>query len=283
MRRTINIIIIVVLFFSMSYAQNGLQGTIHGFHVGILGEGNVAQKMSVTPTHGQWPVPTAHATMGWKTGVEFSYHFARYFGASLGIAVGSIAPYKFSISFPNEDFSGTGNEPFPFKKSELVRFQVPLKVEFHTPLSGNWSLFGAIGANLLNVVEAIDAARRAPAPSQFIGIGNTIYGEILGEDGLERVFYAHIIEQDRQKMTADMTLNVGVYYRLPYADLIRLSIISSFSFKDRMTGRYEFPVLDAGGIITCRHNYIGLEFAYLHGFKTKAERVLQKQKKGEDQ
>ncbi len=284
MKRTFFISAIVVLFFSMSYAQNGSQETIHGFHVGVLGEGSVSQKISVTPTHGQWPIPAAHATMGWKTGVEFSYHFVRYFGVSLGFAVGSIAPYKFDVCFPNEDFFDAENSFFPFlKKNELVRFQLPLKVEFHTPLYGNWSLYGAVGVKLLNIVEAFDAACRAPEAGNFCGLEDYFYGDILVEDKPERVFFASISEQDRQKMTADMTLNLGVYYRLPYADLIRLSIVGSFSFKDRMAGYYEFPTREAGGVITCRDNYIGLEFAYLHGFKTKAERVLQRQKKGKDQ
>ncbi len=47
-----------------------------------------------------------------------------------------------------------------------------------------------------------------------------------------------------------------------------------------MTGKYTY--LDSpyeSGTISYRHNYIGLELAYIHCFKTKAQRAAAKAKK----
>ena len=70
-----------------------------------------------------------------------------------------------------------------------------------------------------------------------------------------------------------MQLNLGIYYRLPYNDLLRLSVLANVAFKDRFQGWYEYLLQDdAYGALSYRHNHIGLELAYIHSFKTRAGR-----------
>ena len=78
-------------------------------------------------------------------------------------------------------------------------------------------------------------------------------------------------ELDGDKIRADLQLNLGFYYRLPYNDLIRFSILANYSFKDTFHGDYTFLQVDnAYGTYSYRHNHIGFELAYVHCFKKKA-------------
>jgi len=44
----------------------------NGFHIGITGEGNVAQRMSIIPLSGTTPAPMAVPSLGWNAGMEFA-------------------------------------------------------------------------------------------------------------------------------------------------------------------------------------------------------------------
>ena len=46
----------------------------------------MAEKLSVHRLAGDLPEPKAYPTLGWKAGVEFSYHFCDYFGVVANFA-----------------------------------------------------------------------------------------------------------------------------------------------------------------------------------------------------
>lgn len=68
------------------------------------------------------------------------------------------------------------------------------------------------------------------------------------------------------KVKADLILNMGFTYRLPYSDLIRLSMTTNISFTDDLTGEYNFVGTTTSGSYHYRHNLLGLEIAYIHCF-----------------
>lgn len=67
----------------------------NGFHLGVNVEGNVAEKLSVHRIVGDLPEPKAYPTLGWKAGLEFSYHFCDYFGFSVGLDIGTTSQLAF--------------------------------------------------------------------------------------------------------------------------------------------------------------------------------------------
>jgi hypothetical protein len=64
-----------------------------GFHVGITGQAEFINKPSYVALTGSDPAPKGRWTTGWETGIEFSYHFAKYSGISLGINYGTMLSY----------------------------------------------------------------------------------------------------------------------------------------------------------------------------------------------
>ena len=72
------------IFFACTFSAFGqtTERNLDGWHIGIIGEGNVAQKISVTPHSTSYVPFKAVPMLGWKVGAEFSYHFAKYFGVS---------------------------------------------------------------------------------------------------------------------------------------------------------------------------------------------------------
>ena len=94
------------------------------------------------------------------------------------------------------------------------------------------------------------------------------------DTGEMELFYKDILQNNEgYRIRTDMTMNMGIYYRLPFSSLIRASICMNFSFKERLSGYYEFPADNTYGTLTYLHNYIGLELAYLYCFRTKAQKT----------
>lgn len=93
-------------------------------------------------------------------------------------------------------------------------------------------------------------------------------------------FESFLEEELGHKIQLDLLLSIGVYYQLPYNDLIRASLIGNFSFNDKLKGNYEYPLANTSGTMSYRHNHIGLELAYIHCFRTKAQRAAWRASKG---
>ena len=76
MKKSIYIIIICMFLLPVLHGQEEHTNFPDGFHIGITGEGNFAQRMNIIPIGTGYVDPISAPTMGWQTGVEFSYHFA---------------------------------------------------------------------------------------------------------------------------------------------------------------------------------------------------------------
>ena len=78
-----------------------------------------------------------------------------------------------------------------------------------------------------------------------------------------------IAEQNPMKLKTDLLLNIGFTCRLPYSDLIRLSLLANFSLSNDVYGTYSYPIRQTSGTLSYRHNLIGMELAYIFCFEYK--------------
>ncbi len=149
---------------------------------------------------------------------------------------------------------------------DVYAFQIPIKAEFHYPiLQSNFFFYGALGVNLINVRESI--------LSKIIGENLFSWHVFSGGHDPTSPYKHYLEELDGDKVRADLQLNLGFYYKLPYNDLIRFSILANYSFKDTFHGEYTFLLVDnAYGAYSYRHNHIGFELAYVHCFKKKSQK-----------
>lgn len=232
----------------------------NGWHIGITGEVNLAQRMSVIPlVTGDAPAPRAKPWVGGRGGIEFSYHFAKYFGVSIGLDYGTTTQYNIA----EWDDCPTGY--FFLSPDYFSNFQMPIKLEFHYPFqNSDFSLFCAAGVNLVDVLQSI--------------IYNCRYRNMPGGEGMfcwiftysyKHMKYFHAVYDDNgYKLKVDMQLNLGAYYRLPYNDLLRMSLCANIAFRDKAQGYYKYDTAHlSSGALCYRHNYLGLEVAYAHCFK----------------
>ena len=263
-------------------AQKNSSSFPNGFHIGITGEGNIAQKMAVIQTSGSWPEPISHPALGWKTGLEFSYHFAKYFGVSVAAVYGTVAQIKYDVYCPLFEYFGVEDRYDPAGNTQLCRFQIPVKFEFHTPLAKNFSFCGSIGMNIKNITSAIRYAYLKERLPLDVAVSLCNYRMLHSSNVINNPYYfeSFLEEELGHKIQLDFLLSIGVYYQLPYNDLIRASLIGNFSFNDKLKGIYEYPLANTSGTMSYRHNYIGLELSYIHCFRTKAQRAAWRESKG---
>ena len=257
-------------------AQQDNRSNIDGWHLGIVGEGNIAQRMSVSPltaTPLSTIVPKAHPALGWKAGIEASYHFAHYFGFSVGIHFGSVSQMELG-------YVHNGAYEKPYASFRDSRIQIPIKFEFHSRLGNSHFLFySAIGVNVNNVVEAIATKADENRNQKLTGDKGTAGHDYcwtvtwLDEDD-NMSFRSEIQDKHGHQVNASALFDLGFYYELPYGDLIRTGLAANLAFRDRFTGFYDSydNGLHSNGALSYRHNTIGLEFSYIHCFRNKAQR-----------
>lgn len=267
-----------------SYAQKSADPLFpNGFHIGLRGEGYLISSLKFTPYNGSNAI-YADPCLGSKAGIEVSYHFARHFGVSLGIDYGTtLHSGSRHINIPlSQYYEGMEDQVTTFGVYDVIhQFQIPLRMEFHFPLyNSNWMFCSAVGVNFVNVFETIGYAVSKKNFFPNSSVSDIFTVSIQKENENEIPVLEGELSRPKEmtrKLEADLFLNLGVYYRLPYNDLIRFQAVFNYSFKDRMTGKYTYLATpNECGTISYRHNYIGLELAYIHCFKTKAQREAAK-------
>ena len=226
----------------------------NGFHLGMVQTISVAPAMSVIPDGNSLSTLRSKAAFGGKIGIECSYHFAKYFGFSIGLDYGTCLQYNL------KEFDAAGNlfdnKRWPLKSVRLADFLIPVKFEFHYPVSKSILFYGSLGVNLKNIYVL--------SPQT----GNIIYG------GLHNGTSLYINMKEYERFGADLLMSMGIYYRLPYNDLLRFGIAANLAFRDKLQGYYQFQNEgNAGGTLSYRHNHIGFEFGYIHCFRTKEQKA----------
>ena len=237
-----------------------------GWRIAIAGEGTLSQRINFIPMYDNEFIPLGIPAVGGKVGAECSFHFAKYFGVSLGFYYGTVAQFKLKY-YHNGEYEKPG---FAFRNA---RFQVPIKMEFHSPIgSSGFVLYGAIGVNLNNIAESIavkiEENRLQETGTDGVDARDPYCMKVewsAGEDG--EVFQGNMRDDNGYRVGVDALMNFGCYYFFPYGDAIRMGLSAQYSFNNKFKGHYSIPYLHSEGTATYRHNCLGIEVAYVHCFK----------------
>lgn len=277
MKKTLFYALLFIFVFAAlrSSAQTAhYQAVPNGFHLAILGEGNFAQSMNAMNVAGSCPQPATAPAMGWKSGVELSYHFLDYVGVSVGFTYGTRRQLQYHPILYDDQ---TIEDVFPSTKWYAHDFQIPIKLSVSVPFNEHWALFAATGVNFRNIATAIgyaNAAKQGDAAAEYYAYRHGLvergrHSCGAGDMDPYNVYEYTLAEQKPGKLKTDLLLNVGFTYRLPYSDLIRVSLLANFSLGNDVCGTYVYPLRQTNGALNYRHNLMGMEVAYVLCFKYK--------------
>lgn len=274
MKSKIKFAILLLLFFPTIISAQSSSMNLNGWHLAILTEGNIAQKISVLQHQGDYPQPVAHSAWGWNTGIETSFNFANFYGVSIGFCYGTSAQYKFDIPYANE--SNLLINYISTNTFQMRQFSIPVKFNIHVPIAqSHWVLNSSIGLNIQNINNAIAfSCDKSLHPDIYESSPNTIINKwsfhnqipYPGENSFTPHFRSDIAEKRPCSIQLNFSLAMGISYQLPYNDLIRANVITNLSFNDRLYGSYSYPEKQTAGNFCYRHNTLGLELAYIHCF-----------------
>ncbi|MDL2297499.1 hypothetical protein LJC37_06045, partial [Bacteroidales bacterium OttesenSCG-928-E04] len=263
MKKILIFVIISVLTFCFEPTMSAQSKTtllpFKGFNIGFTGQMELVQKIDFVPVYGTEAPPLTFHAMGWEAGVELSYHFARYFGVSIGLNVGTINAMRFSPYARSTEFEGGWNEDFYHPtSSSKIDFILPLQFEFHYPLKHNFYFTTSVGVKLKDL-------RTLNMPYNYS------YEASLWTGDEDVTFFILDFDRNREKIEVDLLLSAGIYYRLPYADFLRLTVGANFALNKYASGYYEFyPYINTPwysfGTFNLHNNFMYLQLAYIHTF-----------------
>ncbi|MDL2326608.1 hypothetical protein LJC67_05990 [Bacteroidales bacterium OttesenSCG-928-A14] len=227
-----------------------------GFNIGLTGQMEMIQKIDFDYIEEIETLVASHA-MGWETGLELSYHFARYFGFSLGLNVGTINAMKFSYYVRYSEFTTEREDQYCPISGLNFDFILPLQFEFHFPLKHNFYFTSSMGVKLKGLHLDKDLIYK-----YTYELCSSL------DDGKDIVLFNLDYERNMAKTEVDLLLKTGVYYRLPYADFLRLTVGINFALNKYASGCYKFYPYEncSFGFFNMHNNFLYLQFAYIHTF-----------------
>jgi hypothetical protein len=105
----------------------------------------------------------------------------------------------------------------------------PIKLEFHYPISKNLFFNTEIGVKIKGL---------RPGPTfKWREYGMYYY--------FEDRYYEAVGWRDLSKTYCDLLLGLGLYYKLPYGDLLRFNLGVNVSFKPIIEGYYRYYLTDS--------------------------------------
>jgi hypothetical protein len=256
-----------------------------GFHVGITGQAEYIQKCSFVALTGIDRAPLGRWTYGWETGIEFSYHFAKYFGVSVGINYGTTASYERAFDVRNYPdpygMRGKINRNHPSVSGfQEIAMLFPVKLEFHYSLHKDLFFMVEMGVKVKGIfqrlVYGIDA------------IGTYSTGLYLPEtpDDYDpetgfystKPYYFDYGWHDMGKISCNLLLGLGLSYKLPHGDLLRFTTGVNLSFNNIVEGYYRYFLTDSYGTFAVKNDFIYTQLSYIHTFNwEKAKKYVKKQ------
>ena len=267
-QKTITGIIFMILFIPFySVAQNPPSFyPFKGFHIGITGQAEYIQKCSFVALTGSDPAPRPRWSYGWETGIELSYHFAKYFGVSFGINYGTILSYNYDIFLSTvPDFHGGWEEVNKYDRSlngindyELI---LPIKLMFHYPISKNLFFNTEIGVK----IKGFRTHKIVRWKTYLWNYAYLIDPPYSSGDSYEQIMYYEAEGwRDLSKIHCDLLIGVGLYYKLPYGDLLRFNLGVNVSFKPIIEGYYGYFLTDSYGTFSIKNDFIYTQLSYIH-------------------
>ncbi len=255
-------------------------GFQQGFHIGITGDVTASQSLKITPNPTfNSIVPTSKWLPAGKLGVELSYHFGKYFGVSAGVGYGCFAQFSKMTTFNSPLSNSSESNEYA---TSVYGIQVPVQLEFHYPLKkSNWTIYLAAGVNLSNLHNAaIHAAGYGNNLGEYRDvITNTtqdgiVFDEVMMQEYRDQIYFN---SSDNPRVTIDLLMNAGAYYRLPNNDFLRFGFVANVALAERLSGTYSYKQIHNGqeetsiGNVSYRNNLLGVQVAYIHPFKTKSK------------
>jgi len=250
----------VLLLCGVAHGQDSVQvsnAPVHipawdkGFRIGMTTQAQLVLPASLTADD---PYMISLPGFGGELGVELSYHFS-HFGVSLGLNFGTFRVFNFKPHFDDAPGADLDDPDFWWYNqfhhySMIPNLLLPLKFEFHYPFNDKLAIVADIGAKFAFGYK-MDYADGDIWISTY-------------EDIAMKPLYVSLVT------------DVGLYYRLPYGDLIRGSVGANVGFQHVSDGEYQYKNpgcnVQGEGTFFTRNTNFNLQVAYIHTFRRYKQR-----------
>ncbi len=255
-----------------------LSSPFDGFHVGCLIDAGIMSPAKLSSTTYIQSKPGG----GGRIGLEFSYHFNKYFGVSAGMDYGTTGAFRYHAHCDMGYI-------VPFDKKDYAFYHLgislPVKFEFHAPISPKVWVTLSTGMRL-----------RVPWGTIFIrnkGIlnsGNSLIGVDDSDETEEPYPQLNLTPSvlDPNRINVDILANVGFYFQLGKNDFLRWTIGVSCPIQDFSTGSYSLHMIEEvpstvtmhippptdryeNGTYRLRSNMFYMQIVYIHTFKKRKQ------------
>ena len=208
----------------------------NGFHFGYTAEAEIVHPLELIDVSTAKTFYT-QPRLGGRIGLEFSYHFADYFGVSAALDLGINGLSIVGI----RDYFGVS---------------MPLKFEFHYPLSDKLWITANVGTQIRmpwrTFLYGYDGSRGSNESSDYL-------------DDFQQIGY-HNFAYNRNVFYADIMTDVGVYFQLPSQNYLRFLVGLDIATTDFARGYVSHYQYDGEQYMFQRNHYLYFQIAYLHGF-----------------
>ena len=256
-----------------------------GFHLGYIGQFDLMMPAQLSDA--MMPMQTTNdpylssvPCAGGHVGLEFSYHFARWFGVSAALNYGTIGALRLQFQWQDRN-------PETIKRNYLYRIglSMPVKFEFHYPFSPKAWVVADAGVRIRmpwnTFIHGYDRNHSA-LDTQYDY--HLYYIEQLSQDNPLILNYNYI---DRDILNLDILASVGMYFRLRNNDLLRWNVGFNAALRQFAIGSYDHRIYNATdntmlppeeeyqdllGDFSLRSHFFYAQVAYIHTFSKSKHR-----------
>jgi hypothetical protein len=249
--------IIVIVNFAIGNLLNAQTtetfAPFNGFQFGYIGQFKLVDKCNFINLSDDENLPIPLNTVGGDIGFEFSYHFNKYYGISLGLRYGTNAEHKFKI-FDSQSILTNENNYISSPYCFLLGISTPLLFEIHLPISKKLYFFSNIGTNLTPIINLI------------LGYNNYFITRPFYLSNNDTVpFFKYNLQND-QFFSFEIISNFGIYYKLPKNDLIKISLGYNFNSNNFLEGYLMYNYSNSLSALEIKNNFINIQIGYIHTF-----------------
>jgi hypothetical protein len=156
----------------------------------------------------------------------------------------------------------------------------PIKLEFHYPLHKNIFFTAEAGVKLKGIQHRLSYGKDATG-NYISGVGVLVrpvpdVDPNVPSDQID--YFDYWGERNLSEISCNLLMGIGLYYRLPYGDLLRFTAGVNLSFNNIIEGFYQYHLSGGFGIFAVRNDFIYTQFSYIHTLNyQKAKKCLKKQ------